>query len=316
MTLIRRPTLHRRAFALTLAVAAACRPSGKDPGAVQVVTDDVHRFVETVLPINSGNVDCSKLNAYVLGGTKGLEAYRSKFDVGAAEICVTMQKYPESYRDLDQQLPILDSAGASIRAALAKFRELYPAATFPPVYFVVGNGISEGTTTVGLNPVVLIGVERVRSLRNVAPTVVHELVHTQQEYGWFGMLTGGPSFLRGTLLRHCIKEGSADLIAELVTGVPSGQATNTYGLDNEARLWAELQRDKHDKDYSAWLYNGRSRRLGARPPDIGYFMGYRITKAYYDRASDKAAAIREILTIRDFDKFLAESGYAGGGSPP
>ena len=50
---------------------------------------------------------------------------------------------------------------------------------------------------------------------------------------------------------------------------------------------------------------------GDRPGDLGYWMGYLIAKAYYERARDKAKAIREILTIRDFDRFLEASGYQG-----
>jgi hypothetical protein len=44
-------------------------------------------------------------------------------------------------------------------------------------------------------------------------------------------------------------------------------------------------------------------------------MGYRITKSYFERASDKRQALRDILTIKDFDRFLAASGYDGGASP-
>jgi hypothetical protein len=47
---------------------------------------------------------------------------------------------------------------------------------------------------------------------------------------------------------------------------------------------------------------------------MGYWVGYRIARAYYDRAADKRRALNEILTIRDFDAFLAASGYAGGAS--
>jgi hypothetical protein len=39
-------------------------------------------------------------------------------------------------------------------------------------------------------------------------------------------------------------------------------------------------------------------------------MGYRITQAYYNRATDKTKAIGEILAVRDYDAFLAASGYA------
>jgi hypothetical protein len=42
-------------------------------------------------------------------------------------------------------------------------------------------------------------------------------------------------------------------------------------------------------------------------------MGYKITKAYYDKARNKKKAIQEILNIKPdgFYDFLIKSGYAG-----
>jgi hypothetical protein len=37
--------------------------------------------------------------------------------------------------------------------------------------------------------------------------------------------------------------------------------------------------------------------------------GYKITKAYYDQAEDKKAAVKEIFGIKNFEKILEESGY-------
>ena len=48
---------------------------------------------------------------------------------------------------------------------------------------------------------------------------------------------------------------------------------------------------------------------GERPADLGYFVGYRIVEAYYQRAADRRAAIREILTATDYEALLAASGY-------
>ena len=146
--------------------------------------------------------------------------------------------------------------------------------------------------------------------RGLPWTIAREMVHTQQDYPWLGSMTGGPKFLRGTLLRQSIMEGSADFIAELLTGQPK---RNTYAESHEAELWGEFRRDAKSKDYSLWLYNGwNAKALGDRPADLGYWMGYRITKSYYEHAADKRQAIQDILTIRDFDKFLAASGYTGG----
>ncbi len=56
-----------------------------------------------------------------------------------------------------------------------------------------------------------------------------------------------------------------------------------------------------------WLYNGsNSKEL---PADLGYYIGYKIVESHYGLAKDKQKAIKEILTIQDFAKFLKESGY-------
>lgn len=45
--------------------------------------------------------------------------------------------------------------------------------------------------------------------------------------------------------------------------------------------------------------------------DLGYFIGYRIAQAYYNRKMDKQQAIRDIITGNggDVRALLAESGY-------
>ncbi|MBL7851112.1 MAG: hypothetical protein JNN04_09435 [Cyclobacteriaceae bacterium] len=61
------------------------------------------------------------------------------------------------------------------------------------------------------------------------------------------------------------------------------------------------------KDYSGWLYGGNQK---GRPQDLGYWMGYQITKAYFDRMPDKKQAVSDILNIRNASQFLEASGYA------
>ena len=46
--------------------------------------------------------------------------------------------------------------------------------------------------------------------------------------------------------------------------------------------------------------------------DLGYWVGYRIVKAYYQRAADKQQALREILELSDPKAFLAKSGWRPG----
>lgn len=64
-------------------------------------------------------------------------------------------------------------------------------------------------------------------------------------------------------------------------------------------------------DFSNWLYNGAS-FTGEKPADLGYYVGFKICEAYYDKTADKKAAIEDILAIKDGPdalRFLQESGY-------
>lgn len=275
-----------------------------------VSTLDVHRFLEAAGHIPADDSMCAPFGRYLREGSAGLAAYAHKFSVGRAELCAALHQRPIRYAALDTLVPALDAAAKRIGALLARFQSISPTAQMPDVYVVVGSGISGGTTVRGRSPMILVGAELMRSAARLPRTVAHELAHTQQQYPWWGMLTGGPSFLRATVLRQSLTEGVADVVAEVLTGEPK---RNAYGEAHEAALWTEFQRDMHSHDYGAWLYNGRNLPAGSdRPGDLGYWMGYRIAKAYYDRIPDKSRAMRDLLTIRDFDAFLQASGYRGG----
>jgi hypothetical protein len=52
---------------------------------------------------------------------------------------------------------------------------------------------------------------------------------------------------------------------------------------------------------------------GGTPGDLGYWVGYRIAKAYYTRARDKRVAMRTLLDLKDPKQILADSGWRPGG---
>jgi len=63
------------------------------------------------------------------------------------------------------------------------------------------------------------------------------------------------------------------------------------------------------QDVGRWLYK-QGTASADRPGDLAYFVAYRICKAYYDAASDKAAAIRDIIQVKGgATTFLAQNGY-------
>lgn len=61
-------------------------------------------------------------------------------------------------------------------------------------------------------------------------------------------------------------------------------------------------------DLSEWFYNSTKDKLS----DIGYWVGYRIAKSYYEKAADKTAALKDTLEFSDAQAFLAASGWRPG----
>jgi len=298
------------AIVATLLVAACSRGDGSPAARIaDVGTADVHHFVDAWRQLSPTDPSCAPLSAYFRQATRGLRAYRDKMSMSQADLCAAVRRHPDGYASLESKLPALDSVATTIRTLFAKYLSFDSSAKAPGVYFVVGAGRSSGTTTRGRDPMILIGMELNHSVDGLAWTVAHEMAHTQQHYPFFGAMNGGPTFLRGSLLRHSIMEGSDDIVAELLTGQPK---RNSYGEAHEAALWQEFQHDAQSRSYDRWLYNGWDvSGRGDRPADLGYWIGYRVAKSYYDRATDKSRALREILSIRDFDRFLAASGYDG-----
>jgi hypothetical protein len=248
----------------------------------------------------------------------------------AEELVRVLTLYPRYYASVRAATLSVDTNStitSGIRRGLAKLTELYPEARFPNIYFLIGTTSSGGTT--GRNGM-LIGTEQQaigpdtpldelpqwiqagrgvwRGLGQLVGTVVHEAVHTQQK--------PRPDDQHDTLLRHSLGEGIADFLAELAVGPwAANTPRQTYGRAHEHDVWVDFQRDMHryeenNSTIRTWMYNGRlpaGQNHGA--VDIGYWVGYRIAGAYYARATDKRAAVRELLELKDPERLLAESGY-------
>jgi hypothetical protein len=185
-------------------------------------------------------------------------------------------------------------ADADIHAAFRKLKDLYPPAVFPDVYFVIGRFNSGGTST---DHGLLIGAEMYRDPASLPSIVSHELIHFQQRY---------PS---KPLLEHSFMEGSADFVGELISGRQINNDAHKYGMAHEAELWKEFKVHFDATDYYPWMYG---RPTDGKPNDLGYFIGYRIAQAYYNKAADKKQAIHDIITARGgkVREVLQMSGYA------
>ncbi|MFC3660372.1 gliding motility protein GldB-related protein [Luteimonas notoginsengisoli] len=75
-------------------------------------------------------------------------------------------------------------------------------------------------------------------------------------------------------------------------------------LEIETRFAADIDKT----DLSDWVYNATP----DTPGDLGYWVGYRIAKAYYRNAPDKRQALRDIMDMEDPKAFLEKSGWYPG----
>ncbi|NNU33139.1 hypothetical protein HK413_01205 [Mucilaginibacter sp. S1162] len=169
-----------------------------------------------------------------------------------------------------------------INPIFEKFRALYPAFQPFKVCFAIGILNTGGTVS---NSFVLIGTELAGSTAaadlsefrpgafrdNLAFTgdltqkmislIAHECVHTQQA-------PSGPEAAKCPLLSQSLREGSADFVAEQITG-RAYTGNHNYGDAHETELWQQFKNELCRSNTAGWLYNYST--IKNRPADLGYY---------------------------------------------
>jgi hypothetical protein len=314
---------------ITLAVVAVCACRAQtaaeldalrarmnhDPNAAKFITSDIDNFWSAyALASGAGTAEDRERiyqREYLDKGSAGLKDFVEERIESVKNLTHQIETHPKYYALLKQVTPRIAEMEPSIRASFRKLKALYNDAVFPDVYFLIGRMNSGGTMA---ESGLLIGLEMHGKtqqtdlgemddwLKNVIgpvdelPGIVaHELVHYQQ----------GPE--QKSLLAQAIREGSADFVSQLISGQTINAHLHTYGDAHEAQLWSGFSKEMKGEDISHWLYQGD--KSMDRPADLGYYVGFRITEAYYEHATDKKKAIRDILTVSDYESFLNESHY-------
>jgi Predicted Zn-dependent protease (DUF2268) len=266
-----------------------------DPEAAQVITSDIPNFWRAFDHMTPENDLFVFKREYLDKGSPGLKDF-SKARFTVCDLVNAVESNQTLYSSVRQDSLKVETMKARIRTSFRKLKQLYPEAVFPDVYFLIGANNSGGTTA---DSGLLIGTERYAGkIEDIVYTVAHELVHYQQKY---------PQKL--DLIGLSIKEGSADFIGELISGKSSNADLMAFGDIHERELWAPFLKDNEQGDWGVWLYDANKAKARGLPKDMGYYIGYKITEAYYKKASDKQQAIKDILEIKDMKQFLRDSGY-------
>ncbi len=139
----------------------------------------------------------------------------------------------------------------------------------------------------------------------IVHVIAHEYVHAQQPLAQ--VESDSDTVLHAALRRRRrrVRRRTDQRIGVAATHL------HRWAVGREAAVERDFLAEKDGKANGLrWVYN----QLGTAdwPGDLGYWVGYRIVKSYYNRAPDKAAALKAIIGMRDPAAFLAESGWTPG----
>jgi hypothetical protein len=298
--------------AITAAAQSPQATQNQDPDAARIVTSDIELFWKAYDKAKPENDLIVYRDEYLKKGSTGLQEF-ARLRIGTScNLVNSINASPKYYAALREPSLKIAAYENQMRASFRKLKEIYPAAIFPDVYFVVGRMTSAGT----LSPKgLLIGVDMfgknagaptdelsdwhkavVGSTERLPYIVAHELIHYQQK-----------NAADASLLARAIGEGVPDFVAEIIAGDTINPHLHKYGNPVERQLWLEFKKEMSGQNADNWLYQGE--RAKDKPADLGYYIGYKIAESYYKNAADKKQAIKDILEIKDFNAFLKASRY-------
>lgn len=301
--------MRRTAIALAGLFLGFNSDAAEAPPRVAIVTSDVDRFFALADdPALAAEPD--QLAArYLADPSPGLVEFMAMRRITPEKLAAALRDKPQVFANARGCAAKLPNVRARLVAATDRLAQIYPAANFPPITVAIGRATTAGTANAkGL----YIGLEALCAAKFIEAddedrfvhVIAHEYVHAQQPLAQI-------EDREETVLRAALVEGAAEFIAEQMSGSVGYPLLHTWAKGREKELETAFLAEKDAKAIgSRWLYNQRG--TDGWPGDLGYWVGYRVAKSYYDRAPDKAAAIKAIIEMRDPAAFLAESGWTPG----
>lgn len=288
--------------------------SSNNPKKAQLITTDIDNFwraYDLAQKDTANRARYYKLE-YMDKGSPGLQDYLDT-KVGSVKKFVDRHdKTPRFYAAIRKNTLKVKTQKKQMQASFVKFKEIYPQAMFPNVYFVIGRFNSAGTAS---SNGLILGIDQIArspeiptnelnlwaknnflDIATLPNIVAHELIHFQQDN-----LPQDTTLLRGVLV-----EGMADFIGELISGSSANQRLISFAKGKEKKIWDDFRKEMYLKRSYNWIANG-DQETPDHPADLGYWVGYQICKSYYNNAKDKKQAVHDILNIKDYRQFYEDS---------
>jgi hypothetical protein len=278
------------------------------PNEAQLIFEDVDRFIEAFNLLDGSSDTVTILEEkYFAEGSDGLKEYVSRHGLTSTMLAGAITNYPELYTELAIGFPKMKKKYLKkYTSEMVSYKEAVSDAMFPPTYFLVGayRGIAQAS-----RPGQLVTIEKNwDNPERKFSTIIHELTHFQQArslgFGEYASTYGKENNMLDLILR----EGGAEFVTYyLVRKNTKSYSRLTYVNEREAELKDRFNKDLTNQDKSYWLWDS----IGQNevPILLGYTMGYKICESYYEKATDKEQALKDILAISNPEDFLAQSEY-------
>ncbi len=287
--------------------AFACMAAASAADGPEIQTEDVDRFYK-IYDAAGGRPTAEQLQReYLDVGTDGLHTLAKLRNVTGARIAETLAKKPEIYANAKRCLAVLPRVRQRVEASLRELVRLYPQARTPPVTIAVGRGkpVGVGYPATGLQ----IGLEALCAVDWFNPNLEDRFVYViAHEYAHVQQVAASEGEEHHTVLQRALLEGAAEFVAELTSGHTGYSHYDALTKGREKEIETSFVAAQNQTDLSQWFENSSMEK----PGDLGYWVGYRIAKSYYQRSPDKTRALREILEASDAEAFLAKSGWYPG----
>ncbi|MGI9551371.1 MAG: DUF2268 domain-containing putative Zn-dependent protease [Aurantibacter sp.] len=288
--------------------------------------EDIANFRETFKALQQGGDTLTAFQNYFDKASPGMRGWISRYNWTPEKLAkrVALQpKYYASLLNIDKELKGFEK---DISEHYDNMKALYPSefVTIPPTYYFImwgGGGSIELTGNMisidyfgnkeGLDPkefeqyggLFPNGRFPIVGIDDVPQVAVHEVAHLFQTYlqGELDYVSMYLDESKTTMLAYAIREGGAEFIAYLGTGLKDPKK-HKYGDLHEKELWQLFKPllKEHPDEHKGW-FSGKSDERPEWPWQVGYYLGFKMIEHYYETTNDKEKALLDILSAKDKD---------------
>jgi len=293
----------------------------------RIITTDITNFWKAYDKITSTKDSAAQYhylaNLYFKKATPGLKAMMKVREYTAADYIQAINSYPKFWSSIRKNTLRAKDFAASINTELTKLKILYPELKPASIYFTIGALRSNGTVSEGM---VLVGAELALAdsttvfsefpeaiatnrqkyfasnpVNGVVGLNVHEYIHTQQKPMVYNLLS------------EVIYEGVAEFVSWKVTGKFTGPGAIKKGQADPVAVRKAFERDMFNTQRQRyWLWSDAVNEFNER--DMGYYIGFTLCELFYNKATDKKAAIKYLIGLdytneKEMEKFIDGTSY-------